>query len=160
MHQTKINPDLIIGSREIWQGVVGKQDPQGFVWRLRCHPLPGGRGRCPAYAYELGPQSYTPPPGWGLEKIGKWLVWTIWWCIYKLLYFTAVCITTKRSTPAIALFFLGPNPVVVYIFGVPTRASHFLCNATNLRNAGKLVIPINPLRALVGLGALINHRKI
>ena len=35
-------------------------------------------------------------------------------------YFTAVCIyTTKSSTPAISLFFLGPNPVVVYIFGVP-----------------------------------------
>jgi len=27
--------------------------------------------------------------------------------------------TTKSSTPAISLFFLGPNPVVVYIFGVP-----------------------------------------
>jgi len=51
----------------------------------------------------LGPQ--RSPPGW---------------CIYKLLYFTAVCIyTTKSSTPAISLFFLGPNPVVVYIFGVP-----------------------------------------
>jgi len=48
-------------------------------------------------------------------------VWTIWWCIYKLMYFTAVCIyTTKSSTPAISLFFLGPNLVVVYIFGVPT----------------------------------------
>jgi len=70
---------------------------------------------------ELGPQRYTPPPGLGLEKIGEWLVWTIWWCIYKLLYFTAVCIyTTTSSTPAISLFFLGPNPVVVYIFGVPT----------------------------------------
>jgi len=33
----------------------------------------------------LGSQRYTPPPGWGLEKIGKWLVWTIWWCICKLL---------------------------------------------------------------------------
>jgi len=56
----------------------------------------------------------------GLETIGKWLVWAIWRCIYKLLYFTAVCIyTTKRSTPAISLFFLGPNPVVVYICGVP-----------------------------------------
>ena len=41
------------------------------------------------------------------------------WCIYKTLYFTAVFIyTTKSSTPAISLFFLGPNPVVVYIFGV------------------------------------------
>jgi len=28
----------------------------------------------------LGRQRYTPPPGWGPEKIGKWLVWTIWWC--------------------------------------------------------------------------------
>jgi len=28
---------------------------------------------------ELGPQRYTPPPGLGLEKIGEWLVWTIWW---------------------------------------------------------------------------------
>ena len=43
------------------------------------------------------------------------------WCIYKLHYFTAVCIyTTKWSMPATSLFFLGPNPVVVYIFGVPT----------------------------------------
>jgi len=32
--------------------------------------------------------------------------------------FTAVCRnTTKSSTPAFSLFFLGPNPVVVYIFG-------------------------------------------
>ena len=46
------------------------------------------------------------------------------WCIYKLLYFTAVCIyTTKSSTPAISLFFLGPNPVVVYIFGVPKQSA-------------------------------------
>jgi len=66
-----------------------------------------------------GPQRCTPPPGLGLEKIRKWLVGTIWWCIYKLMYFTAVCIyTTKWSTPAISLFFLGLNPVVVYIFGV------------------------------------------
>jgi len=36
-------------------------------------------------SYILGPQRYTPPPGLGLEKIGKWLVWTIWWCICKLL---------------------------------------------------------------------------
>jgi len=37
------------------------------------------------------------------------------------MHFTAVCIyTTKSSTPAISLFFLGPNPVVVHIFGVPT----------------------------------------
>ena len=36
------------------------------------------------------------------------------WCIFKLLYFTRVCIyTTKSSTPAISLFILGPNPVVV-----------------------------------------------
>jgi len=34
----------------------------------------------------LGPQRYTPPPGLGLENIGKWLVWTTWWCIWKLLY--------------------------------------------------------------------------
>ena len=27
----------------------------------------------------------------------------------------------KSSTPAISLFFLGPNPVVVYIFGVPIK---------------------------------------
>jgi len=31
----------------------------------------------------LGPQRYTPPPALGLEKIGKWLVWMIWWCICK-----------------------------------------------------------------------------
>jgi len=43
------------------------------------------------------------------------------WGIYKLLYFTTVCIyTTTLSTPAIALFFLGPNLLVVYIFGVRT----------------------------------------
>jgi len=54
---------------------------------------------------------YTPPRGREAPP---------GWCIYKLLYFTAVCIyTTKWSTPAISLFFLGPNPVVVYIFGVP-----------------------------------------
>jgi len=46
------------------------------------------------------------------------------WCIYKLLYFKAVCIyTTKWSTPAISLFFLGSNPVVVYIFGLPNSES-------------------------------------
>jgi len=31
--------------------------------------------------------------------------------------------TTKSSTPTIFLFFLGPNPVVVYIFGVPILRS-------------------------------------
>ena len=59
------------------------------------------------YWYEAGTKFFMvrAPPGW---------------CIYKLRYFTAVCIyTTKSSTPAISLFFLGPNPVVVYIFGVP-----------------------------------------
>jgi len=44
----------------------------------------------------------------------------LWWCIHKLLYFGAVCIYIKtESTPAIFLFFLGPNPVVVYIYDVP-----------------------------------------
>ena len=77
---------------------------------------------CRVQGLGLGPQRYTPPPGLGLEKIKKWLVWTIWWCICKLLNFTIVCIyTTKSSTQAISLFFLGPNPVVVYIFGDPNR---------------------------------------
>jgi len=35
--------------------------------------------------------------------------------------------TTKLSTPAISLFFLSPNPVVVYIFGVPNRWHSFSC---------------------------------
>jgi len=30
------------------------------------------------------PKIYTTT-GFGLRKIGKWLVWTIWWCICKLL---------------------------------------------------------------------------
>jgi len=42
--------------------------------------------KCPS---ALGPQRYTPPPGLGLEKIGKWLFGgfgsTIWCCICKLL---------------------------------------------------------------------------
>ena len=85
------------------------------------------------------------PPSLGLEKIRKWLVYTISWCICKLpqnttlsIYtttgarstpvevyiqtavFWAVFIYTKKwFTPAIFSFFLGPNPVVVYIYGVP-----------------------------------------
>jgi len=55
-----------------------------------------------------------------LEVVGSGWEAPPGWCIYKLLYFTAFCIyTTKSSTPAISLFFLGPKPVVVYIFGVP-----------------------------------------
>ena len=43
--------------------------------------------------------------------------------------FTAVCIyTTKSSTPAISVFFLCPNPVVVYIFGVPTLYMSGTCS--------------------------------
>ena len=52
---------------------------------------------------------YVHHPGGGAAPPG----------LYKLWYFTAVCIYTKTwSTPDIFLFFLGPNPVVVYIFGV------------------------------------------
>jgi len=70
----------------------------------------------------LGTQRYTPPLGLGLEKIGKWLVWTIWWCIYKLLYFTTVCIyTTKSSTPAISLFFRPQLGGGVYLWGPNNR---------------------------------------
>ena len=55
--------------------------------------------------FYIHPRKREAPPGW---------------CIYKLLYFTAVCTyTTRSSTPAISIFFLGPNPVVVYIFGLP-----------------------------------------
>ena len=58
---------------------------------------------------------YTPPRG--REAPPRW-------CIYKLLNFTAVCIyTTKSSTPAMSRNFLSPNPVVVYIFGVPIHHS-------------------------------------
>jgi len=49
------------------------------------------------------------------------------WCIYKLLYFTAVCIyTTKSSTPATPLFILGPNPVVVYIRAADWRLKKYV----------------------------------
>jgi len=83
---------------------------------------------------------YTPPPGVGLGKLRKWLVYTISWykrklpqstqrprcgvciyvCIYiyiyKMLYFGADCTYRKNwYTPAIFLFFLSPN-LVVYIY--------------------------------------------
>jgi len=91
------------------------------------------------YKLVLGPQRYTPPPGLGPEKIGKWLVWTIWWCISYIQ--TAV----KYNT-----FYIhhpgGPNPVVVYIFRVPIKElctnkvwmqyntnSCTACHSTNLR---------------------------
>ena len=46
----------------------------------------------------LGPQRYTPPPGLGLEKNWKWLVWTIWWCINKGFWEMAVPRTAKPRT--------------------------------------------------------------
>jgi len=45
-----------------------------------------------------------------------------WWCILMLLYTWAVWKYTKKwYTPAIFLFFLGPNPVVVYLYVVPQK---------------------------------------
>ena len=50
---------------------------------------------------------YTPPPGLGLEKIRKWLVYTISWCICKLLQNTTLSIYTTTGARS--------APVVVYI---------------------------------------------
>ncbi len=64
---------------------------QALVDRLRAAPDGDGTesfraaARAVVMAEVYGPQRCTPPPGLGLEKIGKWLVWTIWWCICKLL---------------------------------------------------------------------------
>ena len=59
--------------------------------------------------------------------------------IWKVLHFTAVCIyTTKWTTPAVSLFFLSPNPVVVYIFGVlnlqnrNTKSQDLVCRSAGL----------------------------
>jgi len=56
----------------------------------------------------------------------------------KCCVFTTVCIyTTKSSTPTISLFFLGPNPVVVYIFGVPRKARIRTWNKRKSKKQGK-----------------------
>jgi len=83
----------------------------------------------------MGHHKYAPPPRLGLEKIRRWLVYTIswwicklphflctpprgfaaplWWCIYTAVFW-AVCMYTKKwYTPAIFLFLLSPNPAVV-----------------------------------------------
>jgi len=69
--------------------------------------------------------TYAPPPGLCIEKIRKWLVYTISWCTCKLPQTTAapvvvyiesvvcwaVCVYTKiLFTPAIFLFFSRPKP--------------------------------------------------
>jgi len=87
-----------------------------------------------------GHHIYTPPPDLGLEKIRKWLVYTISWCLCKLPQNTTSIYTTAgvymQTAPVVVyiqtaifwgslhihqemlytshfLFFLGPNPVVV-----------------------------------------------
>jgi len=56
------------------------------------HTLPTYRGH----------HIYTPPPALGLEKIRKWLVYTISWWICKLPQHTAVCIYT--TTGAVVVY--------------------------------------------------------
>jgi len=54
-----------------------------------------------------GHHIHTLPPGLGLEKIRKWLVYTISWCICKLCKYTSLSIYTTMRAPS--------APVVVYI---------------------------------------------
>jgi len=58
------------------QHVLSLPRPNSFLYGSRHVAQPA----TDAWRSKLGPQKYTPLPGLGLEKIGRWLVWTIWWC--------------------------------------------------------------------------------
>jgi len=78
--------------------------------------------------------TYTPPLGLDLDKIRKWLAYTMSWCICKLLKSEAKHTTTgewrvcfiaylitlhmhqKMVHTSHFLIFVGPNSVVVYIY--------------------------------------------
>ena len=100
--------------------------------RLRCiltSPWPDRAStQCGQYHRLLGPQRYTPPPCWGLEKIGKWLVWTIWWCICKLWKNSTLSIYTTsgaRSAPGVVYIQTAVFYHSLHIHHQIVHTSHF-----------------------------------